>query len=80
MFAKVRDTVLYFDVDGMGLVPDGPRMVERPTLFLLHGGPGGGINANQRRLFDPARYDVILFDQRGCGKSTPFASLEANTT
>jgi proline iminopeptidase, Neisseria-type subfamily len=51
----------------------------KPAVFL-HGGPGGGINPNQRRLFDPALYDVILFDQRGCGRSTPNASLEANTT
>jgi proline iminopeptidase len=51
----------------------------KPAVFL-HGGPGGGISANHRRLFDPARYDVMLFDQRGCGKSTPFAGLEANTT
>src|SRR5690606_37394206 len=51
----------------------------KPAVFL-HGGPGGGISANQRRLFDAARYDVILFDQRGCGPSTPFAGLEANTT
>ena len=41
MRARVRDTELYFDVDGMGLVPDGARMVERPALFLVHGGPGG---------------------------------------
>ncbi|MBB4007419.1 prolyl aminopeptidase [Allorhizobium taibaishanense] len=51
----------------------------KPAVFL-HGGPGGGINANQRRIFDPALYDVILFDQRGCGRSTPHAHLEANTT
>ncbi|MUO81138.1 prolyl aminopeptidase [Agrobacterium vitis] len=51
----------------------------KPAVFL-HGGPGGGINPNQRRVFDPALYDVILFDQRGCGKSTPHAHLEANTT
>lgn len=51
----------------------------KPAVFL-HGGPGGGINANQRRVFDPALYDVILFDQRGCGQSTPHAHLEANTT
>ena len=47
---------------------------------LLHGGPGGGITPGQRRLFDPERYDVLLFDQRGCGRSTPHASLDANTT
>ncbi|SIP92590.1 prolyl aminopeptidase Serine peptidase. MEROPS family S33 [Rhizobium sp. RU35A] len=51
----------------------------KPVVFL-HGGPGGGCNANQRRVFDPSLYDVLLFDQRGCGRSTPHASLEANTT
>lgn len=51
----------------------------KPAVFL-HGGPGGTISPRHRRLFDPSRYDVILFDQRGCGKSTPNASLEANTT
>ena len=50
-----------------------------PAVFL-HGGPGGGISPSHRRLFDPARYDVLLFDQRGCGRSTPHAALEANTT
>lgn len=51
----------------------------KPAVFL-HGGPGGGISPRQRRQFDPKLYDVILFDQRGCGRSTPHASLEANTT
>ncbi|MCM2400258.1 prolyl aminopeptidase [Rhizobium sp. S153] len=51
----------------------------KPAVFL-HGGPGGGSSPTQRRLFDPAVYDLLLFDQRGCGKSTPHASLEANTT
>lgn len=51
----------------------------KPAVFL-HGGPGGGVNPGQRRVFDPARYDVLLFDQRGCGKSTPHAGLEHNTT
>lgn len=51
----------------------------KPAVFL-HGGPGGGFSPSHRRLFDPALYDVILFDQRGCGKSTPYASLENNTT
>jgi proline iminopeptidase len=50
-----------------------------PAVFL-HGGPGGGVSPAHRQLFDPARYDVLLFDQRGCGQSTPHASLEANTT
>lgn len=51
----------------------------QPALFL-HGGPGGGISPNHRRLFDPAHYRLVLFDQRGAGKSTPHASLNENTT
>lgn len=51
----------------------------KPAVFL-HGGPGGGISPDHRRLFDPMRYDVLLFGQRGCGRSTPHAGLEANTT
>jgi proline iminopeptidase len=51
----------------------------KPAVFL-HGGPGAGCNPDHRRQFDPDRYDVLLFDQRGCGRSTPHASLEANTT
>lgn len=51
----------------------------KPVVFL-HGGPGGGFSPEHRRQFDPARYDILLFDQRGCGRSTPYASLEANTT
>ena len=51
----------------------------KPAVFL-HGGPGGGKSPSQRRAFDPGKYDVLLFDQRGCGQSTPFASLEHNTT
>lgn len=51
----------------------------KPAVFL-HGGPGGTISPSHRRLFDPKLYDVTLFDQRGCGRSTPHAGLEANTT
>jgi proline iminopeptidase len=51
----------------------------KPAVFL-HGGPGGGSSPDHRRQFDPERYNVMVFDQRGCGKSTPYASLEANTT
>ena len=51
----------------------------RPALFL-HGGPGAGCTPNSRRWFDPERYCIILFDQRGCGRSTPHASLDDNTT
>lgn len=51
----------------------------KPAVFV-HGGPGSGCSAEQRRLFDPQRYCVLLFDQRGCGRSRPHASLDNNTT
>ncbi len=50
-----------------------------PVLFL-HGGPGGGCAPMHRRYFDPARYRIVLFDQRGCGRSTPHAELNGNDT
>ena len=62
---------LYWEVCG------NPRGI--PALFL-HGGPGGGCSATNRRFFDPSRYRIVLFDQRGCGRSTPAGSLESNTT
>lgn len=51
----------------------------QPVIFL-HGGPGGGIVPEYRRFFDPSAYRIVLFDQRGAGKSTPHAELEENTT
>jgi proline iminopeptidase len=62
---------LYFEQSGN---PSG-----KPVVFL-HGGPGGGTDPKHRRFFDPRHYRIILFDQRGCGQSEPFASLEDNTT
>lgn len=53
--------------------------VGKPVI-MIHGGPGGGSNPTMRRYHDPALYRIILFDQRGCGRSTPHASLENNTT
>jgi proline iminopeptidase len=49
-------------------------------VLVLHGGPGGGISPTMRRYFDPSVYRVILFDQRGCGRSRPHADVEDNTT
>ena len=51
----------------------------KPIVFL-HGGPGGGINPDLRRYFHPRKWRIVLFDQRGCGKSTPRAELRENTT
>ncbi|MEC7534379.1 MAG: prolyl aminopeptidase [Pseudomonadota bacterium] len=51
----------------------------KPAVFL-HGGPGGGMAPDHRRQWDPGLYDVLLFDQRGCGKSLPFAEIENNDT
>lgn len=62
---------LYFEESGN---PKG-----KPVVFL-HGGPGGGTEPKHRRYFDPKAYRIILLDQRGCGQSKPFASLEQNTT
>jgi proline iminopeptidase len=62
---------LYYEQSG--------NMNGKPVVFL-HGGPGAGTNPSMRRLFDPAKYHIILFDQRGSGKSTPHASLDHNTT
>jgi proline iminopeptidase len=53
---------------------------EGKTVVLLHGGPGGGCNAQMRCFHDPARYRIVLFDQRGSGRSTPHADLTDNTT
>jgi proline iminopeptidase len=62
---------VYWELCG---APDG-----KPAVFL-HGGPGGGCSPAHRRLFDPDRYCLLLFDQRGCGRSTPHACIDANTT
>ena len=62
---------IYFEVCGN---PEG-----KPALFL-HGGPGGGFYADHRRLFDPQRYRIVLFDQRGCGRSRYEDRLRENTT
>jgi proline iminopeptidase len=51
----------------------------KPVVFL-HGGPGGASSPDHRRQFDPDKYNILVFDQRGCGKSKPFASLDNNTT
>jgi proline iminopeptidase len=71
-FLKVSDLhTLYYEEVGN---PQG-----KPVVFV-HGGPGGGVDPSMRRFFDPKVWRVILFDQRGCGKSLPFSELKDNTT
>jgi proline iminopeptidase len=62
---------LYWELSGN---PQG-----KPVVFL-HGGPGGGSSPDHRRQFNPDKYEILVFDQRGCGKSTPYAELDHNTT
>jgi proline iminopeptidase len=72
MRARIRGTELYFDIDGSGLTPEGDRMVERPTLFLHTGGPGGDhtvFKPSYTPLRDLAQ--LVYFDPRGCGRSAP---------
>ncbi len=69
---KVSDLhEIYFEESGN---PQG-----KPAVFV-HGGPGGGTEPKMRRFFDPAAYRIVLFDQRGCGQSTPHAELRENDT
>lgn len=70
MFARIRDTELYFDIDGAGLVLDEDGVRERPTAFLIHGGPGGdhtGLKGRYDRLKE--KMQLVYFDHRGQGRS-----------
>ena len=70
MRAKVRDTEIYFDVEGMGLVPDGRIMREKPVAFVIHGGPGGD-HSSFKPVMSPLaeRMQLVYFDHRGQGRS-----------
>lgn len=71
----------YLDVgDGYRLYYELSGNPKGLPVVYLHGGPGAGCVPQQRRYFDPGRYLIVLFDQRGAGRSTPFASTRANTT
>lgn len=66
--------------DGAELVWERHGNRSGTPLLFLHGGPGSGVSDKQRRMFDPNRFDIILFDQRGAGRSRPVLDLERNTT
>lgn len=70
MLASIRDTTIYFDIDGVGLQLEGPKQIERPTAFLVHGGPGidhTGGKARYGRLAQ--KMQLVYFDHRGQGRS-----------
>ena len=70
MRAKVRDTEIYFDVEGAGLVPDGAVMRERPVALVIHGGPGADHSGFKPALSPLAEHmQLVYFDQRGHGRS-----------
>jgi len=70
MYARIRDTQLYFDIDGAGLVADGQRMREKPPAFVIHGGPGSE-HSDLKASFAPLsdRLQLVYFDHRGQGRS-----------
>src|SRR5256885_5674864 len=70
MRAKIRDTEIYFDVEGMGLVPDGRTMREKPVALIIHGGPGGD-HSSFKPVMSPLaeRMQLVYFDHRGQGRS-----------
>jgi len=72
MHAKIRDAKIFFDVDGMSLVPEKGQMVQRPTLFLLHGGPGGDHSSFKTQMADLRdTAQLVYVDHRGSGRSAP---------
>ena len=70
MRAKIRDTEIYFDIDGCALVVDGPRMREKPVVFAIHGGPGAD-HTSYKTTFSPLsqKMQLVYFDHRGQGRS-----------
>jgi len=66
--------------DGHSVYVEQSGRTDGVPVVVLHGGPGGGSSPAMRRYFDPGVYRIVLFDQRGCGRSRPHASIEANTT
>ena len=67
-------------IRGRGLYVETAGQRSAPPVLYLHGGPGAGCSAKMRRFHDPAKYRMVLFDQRGSGRSRPHADLVGNTT
>lgn len=82
LFPAIRENYhFYLDVgNGHQLYVEECGVPEGIPIVFLHGGPGSGCEAWHRQFFNPEHYRIILFDQRGCGRSRPHASLENNTT
>jgi len=89
--SETIDEVLYPKIEpyATGMLPVSDRHTiawecagnpEGTPVIVIHGGPGGGSQPSYRRYFDPQKWNIIQFDQRGCGKSTPYADLEENDT
>src|SRR3546814_10681107 len=79
MFLCKQKTAYEMRISDLGSDVCSSDLQGKPVV-LLHGGPGGGCSAKMRRFHDPAKYRIILFDQRGAGRSTPHADLVGNTT
>ncbi|NYT70364.1 alpha/beta fold hydrolase [Pusillimonas noertemannii] len=85
-FAQLHPSIEPFDggwleeQDGHRVYWEASGNPQGEAVLLVHGGPGGAIWPRDRRFFDPRRYRIIAFDQRGCGRSTPSGELRANTT
>lgn len=88
---KIENSPLYPSIDPFSQemldVGDGHKVYLEQSgapdghpVLVVHGGPGAGCSASMRRYFDPKKYRIILFDQRGCGRSLPYASIEHNTS
>mgnify|MGYP001269605434 CR=1 FL=1 len=82
LYPKIKPfNEFYLDVSSLHtiFVEESGNPKGKPVIFL-HGGPGGGIESVYRQYFDPNIWRIIIFDQRGCGKSIPHAELNDNTT
>lgn len=69
----------FFSQEGYSLYYECSGKAQSPTVVFVHGGPGSGASAKHRRYFNPGKWNIVLYDQRGCGRSHPLFELETNT-